>query len=103
MNFRQLHLHIISKDFDSPTFETTAQWQAFNTEFLVTVPSVIAELEAHGRIVLHEGRRSRYWDLLFDPVKCTICQKADFDSFAAFKAHYVREYRSNLRNNSYRQ
>ncbi len=85
-------MHIISKDFDSATFEAPAQWHAFNSDFLVTIPEVISELERAGKILMDAKRREDYWELLFRPVKCSLCGKGDFDSFASFKSHYIREY-----------
>lgn len=34
-SMQQLHLHVISMDFNSPSLKTKKHWNSFNTEFFV--------------------------------------------------------------------
>ena len=88
---RQLHLHIVNKDFNSPKL-TSSQWNAFNTEFLVSIPEVIKELEENGgKILMDQDRWNKYWALLSVPLKCSICDKK-FRQLDKLKDHYQKEY-----------
>ena len=87
---RQLHLHVVNKDFNSPIL-TYPQWNAFNTDFLITVPQVIAELEAKHQIDMPQSRWDECWALLSVPLKCSICGKG-FRQLEALKKHYFKEY-----------
>lgn len=33
--FSQLHLHVISQDFDSPALKTKKHWNSFTTEYFI--------------------------------------------------------------------
>lgn len=91
-----MHLHIVNKDFNSPAL-TLYQWNAFNTEFLVSVPQVIEELEKTGKILMDQNRWDKYWNLLSMPLKCSICNKK-FGQMKTLKAHYLKEYNEILFN-----
>lgn len=88
--FRQLHLHIVNEDFASPNL-TYAQWNAFNTDFLVTIPQVIEELNAKGVIEMTTSRWEAYWSLLFGPLICSICHRT-FRKVSVLQNHYKKEY-----------
>jgi len=47
-SMRQLHLHVISLDFDSPCLKNKKHWNSFTTGFFREVDGVISELEAKG-------------------------------------------------------
>ena len=71
---------------------TYPQWNAFNTDFLVSVPQVIAELEANGRVEMSKERWENNWALLSLPLECNICKKT-FKKLEALKIHYKAELR----------
>lgn len=52
----QLHLHVISDDFDSKCLKTKQHWNSFNTEFFLSVDSIIDELESEGKIVIDHAK-----------------------------------------------
>ena len=45
-SMRQLHLHVISKDYDSPSLKTKKHWNSFTTPFFLDVDWVLGQLEA---------------------------------------------------------
>ena len=88
--YRQLHLHIVNADFNSPIL-TSPQWNAFNTDFLVTVPQIISELKSAGRIEMPQHRWDANWSLLSLPLKCSICGRG-FRKVSTLQDHYIKEY-----------
>ena len=46
----QLHLHVISRDFDSPTLKKPKHWKSFNSVAFVAGARVLADLKAGGRV-----------------------------------------------------
>ena len=80
----------MNADFNSPIL-TYPQWNAFNTDFLVTVPQAISELKAKGRIEMPQKRWDSNWALLSLPLKCSICGRG-FRKVSTLQSHYVKEY-----------
>lgn len=87
---RQLHLHIVNNDFNNPNL-TYPQWNAFHTDFLISVPQVIEELNSKGHVAMPQERWDAYWALLSIPLQCCIC-KREFRKLEALKSHYLKEY-----------
>lgn len=84
-------------DFNSPKL-TDFQWNAFNIDFLVSIPQVIKELEEkNGKILMDQDRWDNYWALLYSPLKCSICDKK-FNQLSKLKIHYLREYNGTILN-----
>lgn len=85
----------MNKDFDSPKL-TSFQWNAFNTDFLVSIPQVIKELEEQeGNILMDQDRWNKYWALLSVPLKCSICDKT-FRQLDRLIVHYQKEYNETI-------
>ena len=55
---RQLHLHIISTDFDSDKLKTPKHWNSFTTPFLVDVDLMIKIIETEGHFIILDVERS---------------------------------------------
>ncbi|KAI5077559.1 hypothetical protein GOP47_0007383 [Adiantum capillus-veneris] len=49
-SMRQLHMHVISQDLDSPSLKNKKHWNSFTTTFFRDSKAVIEELEATGRV-----------------------------------------------------
>ena len=49
---KQLHLHLLSLDFDSPALKRPRHWAIFNSAFLVPPARWAAELEQRGRVAV---------------------------------------------------
>lgn len=50
-SMRQLHLHIISQDFDSMSLKNKKHWNSFTTSFFRDSVDVIEEIEKHGSVI----------------------------------------------------
>lgn len=67
---RQLHLHVISQDFNSPHLKNKKHWNSFNTEFFRDAVDVIEEVEKFGKpSIQDEG-------LLSKELRCHRCKSA---------------------------
>ena len=47
---RQVHLHVISQDFDSEHLKNKKHWNSFTTPFFRDATAVIAEIERDGQL-----------------------------------------------------
>ncbi|KAK7023405.1 hypothetical protein SK128_005519 [Halocaridina rubra] len=67
----QLHLHMISQDFDSPCLKTKRHWNSFNTRYFLDSADVIRCLEERGMVVTMTPIAGE--KLLEQPLKCHKC------------------------------
>ncbi|XP_069956281.1 aprataxin [Cherax quadricarinatus] len=67
----QLHLHMISQDFDSPCLKTKRHWNSFNTRYFLDSADVIRCLEERGMVVTMTPIAGE--KLLDQPLKCHKC------------------------------
>jgi len=65
----QVHLHVISQDFNSECLKNKKHWNSFNTNYFILSKSVINEVRSKGRFVEKESAK----DLLSAPLKCHKC------------------------------
>lgn len=79
----RLHMHVISRDFDSPCLKTKKHWNSFTSEFFLPAEEVLRRLQTEGRV---EVDRSKYEAILKSPLKCHVCQ-ADCQNMPKLKAH----------------
>ena len=64
-------MHVISKDFDSPSLKHKKHWNSFTTDFLMHPTAVIKDLEEYGEVQrAHEDVIKNYMDT---PLKCITC------------------------------
>jgi len=68
----QLHLHIISGDFDSPGLKTKKHWNSFNSPFFISPSKVIQSLQVSDRVQLDKTLYEAY---LESPLKCHRCSQ----------------------------
>ncbi|XP_067124080.1 aprataxin [Centruroides vittatus] len=80
----QLHLHIISKDFDSPSMKHKKHWNSFTTKFFLNSENIIEQLEKNGKLNLMSILQAK--ELLKSSLKCHICKEA-FSLFPKLKEH----------------
>ncbi|XP_074264571.1 transcription factor bHLH140-like [Silene latifolia] len=69
-SMRQLHLHVISQDFDSESLKNKKHWNSFNTEFFRDAVDVIEEIEKFGTPSLGDE------SLLLKELRCHRCKSA---------------------------
>ncbi|XP_020529579.1 transcription factor bHLH140 isoform X2 [Amborella trichopoda] len=70
-SMRQLHLHVISQDFDSPHLKNKKHWNSFNTIFFRDSGDVIEEVDKNGRAALYEAE-----SILSMELRCHRCKSA---------------------------
>ncbi|KAH8374846.1 hypothetical protein KR200_007415 [Drosophila serrata] len=71
-SMQRLHLHVISKDFVSPTLKTKKHWNSFNTELFVPYEKLYALLEKENSFSRLE--KSLRDELLNKPLLCNQCE-----------------------------
>ncbi|XVE76587.1 hypothetical protein DITRI_Ditri12bG0185100 [Diplodiscus trichospermus] len=70
-SMRQLHLHVISQDFDSKCLKNKKHWNSFNTSFFRDSLDVIEEVHDHGKATLQDDNR-----ILSKELRCHRCRSA---------------------------
>jgi len=68
----QLHLHVISQDFDSPCMKTKKHWNSFTTGFFLNPEQVIDKLKTKGLFVRPSSEQAKTW--LNADLKCHKCE-----------------------------
>ncbi|XP_065853067.1 transcription factor bHLH140 [Euphorbia lathyris] len=80
-SMRQLHLHVISQDFNSNHLKNKKHWNSFNTEFFRDSVDVIEEIRNHGKAILKKDERYLSMEL-----RCLRCRSAH-PNIPRLKAH----------------
>lgn len=82
-SMQQVHMHVISQDFDAPRLKNKKHWNSFTSAFFLEVDWVIGELESKGCIRID---KARYEAMLKEPLKCHVCSAAQ-TNMPRLKAH----------------
>ncbi|XP_008243317.1 PREDICTED: transcription factor bHLH140 [Prunus mume] len=70
-SMRQLHLHVISQDFDSTHLKNKKHWNSFNTAFFRDSVDVMEEVSSNGKAILKDEDR-----MLSMELRCHRCRSA---------------------------
>ncbi|XP_076900470.1 transcription factor bHLH140-like, partial [Bidens hawaiensis] len=70
-SMRQLHLHVISQDFDSKHLRNKKHWNSFNTPFFRDSVDIIREISENGKPTLNEDGKFMPMEL-----RCNRCRSA---------------------------
>ncbi|CAK8569770.1 unnamed protein product [Lathyrus sativus] len=70
-SMRQLHLHVISQDFESKHLKNKKHWNSFNTAFFRDSVDIIDEVSNHGKATLKDDDK-----LLSMELRCHRCKSA---------------------------
>lgn len=81
-SMKHLHLHVISKDYQSDFLKTKKHFNSFATEFFIDAPQLRRELEEDG--IVAQISESRIKQLLCQELKC--CGKV-FPNMPKLKEH----------------
>lgn len=68
----RLHMHIISRDFDSFHLKTKKHWNSFTTDFFLDAEAVIYTLETVGKIDVDKEKCELF---LKQPLQCHMCSE----------------------------
>jgi len=71
-SMNQVHMHVISQDFDSPCLKNKTHWQSFTTEFFIDAEEFIEKLTEHGSTFFID--QNYYENILKGDLKCPKCQ-----------------------------
>ncbi|KAG5550611.1 hypothetical protein RHGRI_015531 [Rhododendron griersonianum] len=69
-SMRQLHLHVISQDFDSKHLKNKKHWNSFNSAFFLDSVDVMEEIDKFGQATLKDE------DILSMELRCHRCRSA---------------------------
>lgn len=67
---RQLHLHVISQDFNSLHLKNKKHWNSFNTDFFRDAVDVLKEVEKYGKPSILDDK------VLSKELRCHRCKSA---------------------------
>ncbi|XP_034628966.1 aprataxin isoform X3 [Trachemys scripta elegans] len=67
----QVHLHVISQDFDSPCLKNKKHWNSFTTEYFLNSQDVIEMVKTKGKVLVKDGTS----ELLKLPLRCHVCKQ----------------------------
>lgn len=68
-SMRQLHLHVISQDFDSAHLKNKKHWNSFNTAFFRDSVDVLEEVSSDGKAILNDDE-----SLMSVELRCNRCR-----------------------------
>lgn len=78
---RQLHLHVVSQDFNSKHLKNKKHWNSFNSPFFRDSVDVIEEVSQNGKATLNDDEK-----LLAMELRCHRCRSAH-PNIPRLKAH----------------
>ncbi|KAM9367277.1 aprataxin [Phaethornis superciliosus] len=83
----QLHLHVISQDFDSPSLKTKKHWNSFTTDYFLNSQDVIEMVRSNGRVMV----KDHVSELLKLPLRCHHC-KQQLSTIPQLKEHLKKHW-----------
>lgn len=79
----QIHIHVISDDFDSPSLKNKKHWNSFQPPFFIPVPSILDTLRKGEKISFNKDHYDKY---LEQPLRCHRCN-ATMSNLPSLKTH----------------
>lgn len=86
---RQLHLHVLSQDFQSPKVKHKKHFNSFQQPFLVPLEQIVVSLES-GRPAMGKTTRAEAEGWLKQDLRCGSCGTDFGNKFEALKKHLER-------------
>ncbi|NWU11942.1 APTX protein, partial [Cephalopterus ornatus] len=83
----QLHLHVISQDFDSLALKTKKHWNSFTTDYFLNSQDVIEMVRSKGKVVVKDNVS----ELLKLPLRCHRC-KQQLSTIPQLKEHLRKHW-----------
>ncbi|NWX24629.1 APTX protein, partial [Aegotheles bennettii] len=83
----QLHLHVISQDFDSPALKTKKHWNSFTTDYFLNSQDVIEIVRSKGKVMV----KDHVSELLKLPLRCHHC-KQQLSTIPQLKEHLRKHW-----------
>ncbi|ORX48987.1 HIT-like protein [Piromyces finnis] len=82
-SMNQVHMHVITGDFISPSLKNKKHWNSFTTEFFLKPSFIIKQLENYGSIKID---KQHYETILKRPLKCHKCNQ-EMKNMPTLKSH----------------
>lgn len=82
-SMRQLHMHVVSTDFESPALKNKKHWNSFTTSFFMDYELVLRQLGQIGRITVDNKAAAQS---LKEPLRCHRC-KETYKNMIQLKTH----------------
>jgi len=82
----QIHLHVISQDFDSPCLKTKKHWNSFTTAFFLNPEEVIDKLRSKGKFSSPPAEDIKKW--MTAELSCHKCHNKP-SNFPELKRHLI--------------
>jgi aprataxin len=89
----QLHLHVISRDFDSTCLKNKKHWNSLTSSFFRRYYDVVKEIERDGVLEIDEEKAEASLKLA---MRCPIC-KIELSNIPKAKDHHKACYASSLK------
>lgn len=86
---KQLHIHIISDDFNSKFMKHKRQWNSFNTEYLIKLDHLIEQINISGNVSIDE---KYYTSVINRNLQCPRCKYKHKNTSFAFLNELKRHY-----------
>ncbi|NXY46753.1 APTX protein, partial [Ceuthmochares aereus] len=83
----QLHLHVISQEFDSPALKTKKHWNSFTTDYFLNSQDVIEMVKSKGKVIVKDNVS----ELLKLPLRCHRC-KQQLSTVPQLKEHLRKHW-----------
>ncbi|OPJ67409.1 aprataxin [Patagioenas fasciata monilis] len=83
----QLHLHVISQDFDSPALKTKKHWNSFTTDYFLDSQEVLEMVRSKGKVMV----KDHVSELLKLPLRCHRC-KQQLSTIPQLKEHLRKHW-----------
>ncbi|XP_027565100.1 aprataxin isoform X1 [Neopelma chrysocephalum] len=83
----QLHLHVISQDFDSVALKTKKHWNSFTTDYFLNSEDVIEMVRSKGKVMV----KDHVSELLKLPLRCHRC-KQQLSTIPQLKEHLRKHW-----------
>ena len=85
-SMNQVHLHVISDDYNSPSLKNKKHWNSFTTSFFISPTTLLDRMASGSAWVLSDEERSQYQGILKGPLRCHRCAVV-FPNIPKLKAH----------------
>eukprot|EP00927_Polykrikos_kofoidii_P041778 TRINITY_DN35628_c0_g1_i1.p1 TRINITY_DN35628_c0_g1~~TRINITY_DN35628_c0_g1_i1.p1 ORF type:complete len:380 (-),score=41.94 TRINITY_DN35628_c0_g1_i1:11-1150(-) len=86
-SLRQLHVHVLSRDFNSPCMKNAKHYNSFQAPFLVALDDVVRALQADDNVQTRFALETAEGRLKNQDLLCNRCGQAFGRRFSEFKRH----------------
>ncbi len=85
----QVHMHVISQDFNSPCLKTKKHWNSFNTDYFILAKDVLSQIKSEGKVNTSSAMKS----LLSENLVCNRCSLKP-KNIPDLKQHLLKHFKA---------